>query len=169
MLVQRRGAMKRILWKAKLDSDFNECYWRSITEKYSRRDLSLKFLLAVAASGTVAGWGIFAEFPSLWKSLSAAAALASIASPLLAYSKKAEAAASHAGKWVDLRVRYAELWEMWCSQRDAALINREHAKLQKAAIELTKAEPGLKIPSDKALAKKAQQQVLRAAGLQKEG
>ena len=86
--------MKRILWKAKLDSNFNERYWRLITEKYAKRDLGLKLLLAVAASGTVAGWGIFADIPALWKTLSASAALASIASPLLAYSKKVEAAAS---------------------------------------------------------------------------
>ncbi|MBK6864597.1 MAG: hypothetical protein IPG91_14180 [Ideonella sp.] len=160
--------MKRILWKAKLDSDFNERYWRLVTEKYARRDLGLKLLLAIAASGTVAGWGIFAELPILWKTLSAAAALASIASPLLAYSKKVEAAASHAGRWADLRIRYDELWETWRSKGDADLVNREHAKLQKVAIELTKSEPGLKISEDKSLGKRAQQDVLKANGLHKE-
>jgi hypothetical protein len=160
--------MKRILWKAKLDSNFNECYWRLVTEKYSKRDFGLKLFLAISASGTVAGWSIFAEFPALWKTLSAAAALGSIASPLLAYGKKVEAAAAHAGKWADLRIRYDELWETWLSKGDADLINREHAKLQKVAIELTKVEPGLKISEDKMLAARAQQNVLRAAGSHKE-
>ena len=57
--------MKRILWKAKLDSDFNERYWRLVTEKFAKRDFGLKLLLAFAAPGTVAGWGIFADFPAL--------------------------------------------------------------------------------------------------------
>jgi hypothetical protein len=160
--------MKRILWKAKLDSDFNERYWRLVTEKYTNLDFGLKLFLAVAASGTVAGWGIFSEFPSLWKTLSACAALASIASPLLAYSKKVEAAASHAGKWADLRIRYDELWETWRSKGDADVINREHAKLQKVAIELTKLEPSLKIAYNKSLGRCAQQAVLHATGLTKE-
>jgi len=160
--------MKRILWKAKLDSDFNERYWRLVTEKYARRDFGLKLFLAIAASGTVAGWGIFAEFPAFWKTLSAFAALASIASPLLAYSKKVEAAAGHAGKWADLRIRYDELWETWRSNGTADLINREHAKLQKVAIELTKLEPSLKISEDKSLGKRAQHEVLKATGLHKE-
>ena len=161
--------MKRILWKAKLDSDFNERYWRLVTEKFAKRDFGLKLLLAFAASGTVAGWGIFADFPALWKTLSAFAALASIASPLLAYSKKVEAAASHAGKWADLRIRYDELWETWRGKGDANIINREHAKLQKVAIELTRLEPSLKILEDKSLAKRAQQDVLKAtSGLHKE-
>lgn len=156
--------MKRILWKAKLDSDFNDRFWRLVTEKYAKRDFVLKLLLAIAASGTVAGWGIFADFPALWKGLSALAALASIASPLLAHGKKVEAAASHAGKWADLRIRYAELWEIWRGKGDGGIINREHAKLQKAAIELTRAEPNLKILGDKALSKRAQQDALKAIG-----
>lgn len=165
---QQSSHMKQILWKAKLDSDYNERYWRLVTEKYTNLDFWLKLCLAVAASGTVAGWGIFAAYPSLWKTLSAFAALASIASPLLAFSKKVEAAASHAGKWADLRIRYAELWEIWLRKNDAEIINREHLKLQKVAIELTRLEPILKIPEDRSLGKQAQRDVLRAIGLHKE-
>jgi hypothetical protein len=157
--------MNGILWKAKLDSNFNERYWRLITEKYSKRDFYLKLFLAISASGTIAGWSIFAEYPVSWKTLSAAAAIASIASPLLAYGKKVEAAAGHAGKWADLRIRYEEIWETWRSKGDAKIIKQEHAKLLKVAIELTNVEPGLKISEDKKLATRAQQDVLRAAGL----
>lgn len=160
--------MKQILWKAKLDSDYNERYWRLVTEKYTNNDFWLKFCLAVAASGTVAGWGIFAALPELWKTLSTVAALASIASPILAYSKKIEVAASHAGKWADLRIRYAELWEIWLSNKNVEIINREHTKLQKVAIELTRLEPNLKIPEDRSLGRRAQQDVLRANNLHKE-
>ncbi|WP_157656440.1 hypothetical protein [Burkholderia ubonensis] len=160
--------MDRVLWKAKLDSDFNERYWRLVAEKYEKRDFWIKLLLAIAASGTVAGWGLWVEHPALWKTLSACAAVASIASPLLAYAKKVEVAASHAGKWADLRIRYDELWEKWLSRGGIEIINREHAKLQKAAIELTQNEPKLKISEDKSLARRAQRDVLQSNGLNKE-
>ena len=75
---------------------------------------------------------------------------------------------SHAGKWADLRIRYDELWETWRSKGDANIINRDHEKLQKVAIELTKLEPSLKIPEDKSLGKQAQYDVLKATGLHKE-
>lgn len=161
--------LKRVLWIAKLDSDFNERYWRLVTEKYTRRDFSLKLFLAVTTSGTVAGWSFWAEYPIVWQSLSALSAVASIASPLLAYGKKVEAAASHAGKWVDLRIRYNELWESWLSNVDHIVLNQEHMKLKNTAIELASSEPGMKISMDNILSKRAQHEVLRANGLLSEG
>lgn len=160
--------MERILWKAKLDSDFNERYWRLVADKYNQRDFWLKLFLAATASGTVAGWGIFVEAPALWKTLSASAALAAIASPLLAYGKKVEVAASHAGEWAALRIRYDELWDIWQHKGSAesSKLNREHAELLRVAIKLTKTESGFKIPEDRSLAKRAQQDVLKANGLQ---
>jgi hypothetical protein len=160
--LSRRPTVRVILWHAKLDSDYNERYWRAITQKYGRYDLSLKIFLAFATSGTVAGWGIWSDAPLLWKGLSALSALASIASPLLSFNKKMEAAANHAGKWTDLRVRYAALWETYRSKGETDMLIREQTRLQKIFAELHSKEPMLKIPEDKKIAKQSQAEVVAA-------
>jgi hypothetical protein len=160
--------MKKLLWRAMLNSDFNERYWRAVTHKYAKYDLHLKIFLAVTASGTVAGWSIWQDHQSIWKFLSACAALASIASPLLSYGKKMEVAASHAGTWADLRVRYADLWDTYASKGETDFVSKEYTRLKKIFIELESKEPKLKIPDDGALAKKCQQDVLKSKRLIKE-
>ena len=160
--------MEKVLWRAMLDSDFNGRYWRAVAQKYSFRDFALKIFLAIAASGTVAGWSIWSDLPSVWKTLSAFAAIASIASPLLAYGKKAEVAASHAGFWAYLRVRYADLWDTFRSKGESESIQKEQNRLKEIFADLEKKEPRLKIPDDKAIAKKCQQEVLAAKHIDKE-
>ena len=160
--------MEKILWRAMLDSDFNGRYWRAVAQKYSFRDFALKIFLAIAASGTVAAWSVWSDFTVAWKILSALAAIMSIASPLLAYGKKAEVAASHAGLWADLRVRYADLWDGFRAKGESDSIQREQTRLKKIFADLEEKEPRLKIPDDKALAKKCQLEVLQAKHLDKE-
>ncbi|WP_164255490.1 hypothetical protein [Variovorax sp. WS11] len=152
-----------------LDSDFNSRYWRCITEKYSNRDFALKIFLALSASGAVAGWSVWSNYPEIWKVLSGAAAVASIASPLLAFSKKAEVAAAHAGLWANLRVRCADLWAVFQSKGETESLQREHARLRKIFADLEEKEPRLKIAQDRGLARECQQEVLRAKRLAKEG
>jgi hypothetical protein len=161
----RKTKMKSVLWRAMLDSDFNSRYWRCLTDKYGNRDFALKIFLALSASGTVAGWSLWGDVPSLWKLLSATAAIASLASPLLAYGKKAEVAAIHAGLWADLRVRYADVWELFQSKGETDSLQKEHVRLRKIFADLELKEPRLKIPEDKRLAKKCQQAVLSARHL----
>jgi hypothetical protein len=157
--------MRALLWRAMLDSDFNSRYWRALTDNYARYDLWLKIGLAISASGSVAGWSVWADVPLLWKSLSGLAAVASIASPLLAFSKKAEVSATHAGLWSDLRVRYADLWDKYKNTGESAVIQREHDQLKKVFLSLETSEPKLKIPQNEKLAEKCQLQVLASKGL----
>lgn len=160
-----RAVMEAVLWRAMLDSDFNSRYWRYVTDKYSMLDFVLKIFLALAASGSVAAWSIWSEYPSFWKALSAAAAAASIASPLLAYGKKAEVAAAHAGLWADLRVRYADLWENYASSEKDDLVQKEHTRLRKIFTELEAKEPRLRIAQDFRAARRSQRDVLQARRL----
>ena len=157
--------MKKLLWRAMLDSDFNDRYWRAITQKYAAYDLRTKIFLAATASGTVAGWSIWQDYPLIWKFLSACAALTSIASPFLGFGKKMEVAASHAGLWADLRVRYADLWDVYTSKGETGFVLKEHAKLKKIFADLEAKEPKLKIPADEPLARKCQLDVLKAKHL----
>ena len=157
--------MRAVLWRAMLDADFNARYWRCIAEKFSRRDFALKIFLAISASGAVAGWSVWSQYPMAWKILSGAAALASIASPLLAFSKKAEVSAAHAGLWANLRVRSADLWDAFQSKGETETLQREHSRLRKIAAELEEKEPKLRIPKDERLACICQQAVLKAKHL----
>lgn len=145
-----------------LDSDFNSRYWRAIAEKYSRWDLYIKVFLALSASGSVAGWVVWAEFPTIWKILSASAAIASISSPLLNFSKKAEVSASHAGFWSDLRVRYADLWDKFQANGESPVISKENEQLKKIFRDLELKEPKLKIPEDKKISTRCQREVLKS-------
>lgn len=157
--------MKKILWESMLNSDFNEKYWRAVTEKYATLDFRIKIFLAITTSGTVAGWGIWQDYPIILKVLSSSAALTSIIAPFLNLSKKMEAAASHAGTWADLRVRYKSLWETFSSKGETDFVAKENSRLIKIFAELEAKEPKLKIQQDKKLAKQCQQEVLRSKHL----
>ena len=50
-----------------LDAEMNQCYWDLLPARYSRWDRYLKFFIAFAASGAVAGWGIWSQYPGGWK------------------------------------------------------------------------------------------------------
>ena len=157
--------MRNTLWRAMLDSQFNSIYWRTVADKYSRLDFWVKIFLALSASGTVAAWGIWFEHQNVWKALSGLAAIVSIASPFLAFSKKAESAAAHAGTWAELRIRTADLWEAYESKGESKAIADEHAKQRKIFIDLEREDAKLKIPQHKRLAERCQREVLRAKGL----
>lgn len=154
--------MKKILWESMLNADFNERYWRAVTDKYTTLDFRIKVFLAITTSGTVASWGLWQEYPIVLKLLSACAALTSIVTPFLNLSKKMEAAATHAGTWADLRVRYKGLWDTYSSKGETEFVVKENSRLVKIFAELESKEPKLKIPQDKKLAKKCQLEVLQS-------
>jgi hypothetical protein len=161
--------MRMTLWRAMLDAEFNSRYWRAVADKYSQWDLWLRIFLTLAASGTVAAWGVWVEVPSLWKTLSGIAAAASIVSPLLAFGKKAEVAAVHAGTWAELRIRSGDLWDAYETKGETKALVDEHGKLRKIFTDLEREEPKLKILGDKRLAERCQAEVLREKGLQRAG
>ncbi|MBC3906191.1 hypothetical protein [Undibacterium umbellatum] len=157
--------MEKQLWRAMLDSDLNSRYWTKVTEKYETRDYYVKLFLAIFASGTVAGWSVWEAYPVIWKFLSSCTAIVSIASPLLAYGKKVEVSANHAGLWADLRIRYADLWDTHLASPGNKSINSEYEKLRKIFLELEMKEPKLKIPKDQKIAVECQKEVLVAKNL----
>jgi hypothetical protein len=157
--------MKGLIWRSMLDSDFNERYWRGITQKYVKYDLLIKIFLAITSSGAVAVWGIWQEYPLVWKLFSSCAALISICSPILRFDKAVEVASSHAARWVDLRVGYADLWDVRDSNNGTGFVQNEHARLNKIFVKLESDEHKLKIRPDISLARRCQQDVLKSKRL----
>ena len=75
--------MRTAIWKSMLEADMNAKYWKYLVNRYSTRDKGFKIFLAIMASGTVAGWGLWEDIPWLWKSLSSISAIIAISSPIL--------------------------------------------------------------------------------------
>lgn len=94
-----------------LDAHLNVCYWSALSRRYVRFDIAFRVLIAVSASGTVAGWSIWSAHPLYWKVFSAVACIASIAYPLLCSSEKLKKMSSLVGTWKELLNKYELLWE----------------------------------------------------------
>ncbi|MFI5182003.1 MAG: hypothetical protein ACHQPI_11465 [Thermoanaerobaculia bacterium] len=140
----------------------NARYWAAMCRRYATRDLGLRLFLAASASGAVAGWSLWAQSRWLWKSISAIAALISIASPLLAYTRQSNVMASIAGEWTQLQVEYDLLW----GQIDESFTSTEEKRFH----ELKKREVGnrkqeTKLPVNKKLLEWSQKEVLVSHGL----
>lgn len=154
--------MREQLWKAVLSADMNARYWAAMGRRYARRDLRFRLFLAVSASGTVAGWSLWVQTPWLWKSVSAIAALVSIASPLLAYAKQSNVMASIAGEWTQLQVDYELLWGQ-IGETFTPTQDKRFDELKKREVGNRRQET--KLPEDRRLLEWSQQEVLVSRGL----
>ena len=102
--------VKNSIWHSVLDADFNARYWKTLVVRYSKREKSLQIFLAIMASGTVAGWGVWNDIPYLWKALSGISAIVAITLPILNQQKTIEEMSYLSGKWGELRIEYEGLW-----------------------------------------------------------
>lgn len=102
--------MKKEIWKDMLDADLNARYWGEQTRVAYSRDKWIRIFLALASSGTIAGWSIWKDFPLAWQALSAMTAVLAIASPVLNYAEKAKNSLVLYCAWSDILRAYEQLW-----------------------------------------------------------
>jgi hypothetical protein len=155
--------MKIAIWKSMLDADMNARYWKYLVVRYSARDKGLKIFLAIMASGTVAGWGLWEAVPWLWKSLSSISAIVAISLPILNYQKSIDQMSTLAGKWGELRIEYEDLWLQVRNHQDSQTLERAYKKFRK--IEASLQEKETKLPDDKALLWKCFEEVKKTRKL----
>lgn len=93
-----------------MDAEMNTRYWGYLTARYHNRDVRLKIFVAICASGTVAGWTVWASFPMIWQVLSGLSAVTAIALPIINYSERVRAMADLRGKWSRTASEYRRLW-----------------------------------------------------------
>ncbi len=98
------------LWDAMLDAEMNSCYWDLVSARYASVDLAFKIIIAIAASGTVAAWGLWSQYPDTWKVLSGIACIASIAHPYICSSDKLKRTSKLVGTWKEVFIDYELLW-----------------------------------------------------------
>jgi hypothetical protein len=101
---------RTVLWDAMLDAEMNSCYWDLVSARYAGLDLAFKIIIAIAASGTVAGWGLWAQYPDAWKFFSGVACIASIAHPYICSADKLKRTSKLVGSWKEIFIDYELLW-----------------------------------------------------------
>ncbi len=146
-----------------LDADMNARYWRDLVRRYSARDRNMKIFMAMMASSTVAGWGLWEAIPWLWKSLSSVSAAVAISLPILNYHKQIGQMSDLAGKWGELRIEYEDLWVKVRNSSDLKSVENAYKKFRK--IESTLQENESNLPEDKKLIDKCFIEVKKARGL----
>ncbi len=155
--------MREAIWKSMLDADMNARYWKCLVNRYAQRDKVLKIFLAVMASGTVAGWGLWEAIPWLWKTLSSISALTAISLPILNYQKSIEKMALLSGKWGELRIEYEDLWLQVKDTDTSQSLERAFKKFRK--IESGLQEKETKLPDDKKLLLRCFEEVKQTRGI----
>lgn len=147
---------RRALWNTMLTAEMNACYWGWISDRYTKMDTYLKFLLAITASGAVAGWKLWVDYPSVWKSLSAVSAIAALAQPIFFSSEKLKRMSALVATWKEMSTNYELLWEKdECLGTTESWGEFETAKRREGNIDETN------LPKNDRLIKKAYQHVVR--------
>ena len=93
-----------------LDAEMNHCYWDLVSARYARWDRNLKIIIAVAASGTVAGWSIWSHYPEAWKVFSAIACIAAVVHPYYFSSDTLKRTSELVATWKEVSIDYDLLW-----------------------------------------------------------
>jgi len=153
------------LWREMLNSELTSEFFAVLASHYARWDKRTKIVLAVASSGTVAGWGIFndaTKYPysaTLWHAASGVATLVAIALPILNFPKKAEWAIALRIGYQSAAKDYEDVWLRRASLTDSELLDETQKVMDKEkALSGTEAH----FPErDERLLKKCQKTILR--------
>jgi len=146
-----------------LDAEMNQYFWDLISTRYARWDRNLKFFIAFAASGAVAGWSIWSRYPGGWKVFSAVAAIAAVAHPFFLSSDVLKRLSELVATWKEVFVDYELLWLRDGQLQSAEVWSEfETIKHREARIDETR------LPRSKRLLEKAVSRVLKKRGLTNE-
>ena len=101
---------RTVLWESLLDAEMNFCYWDLVSSRYSKLDTVFKIVIAIAASGTVAAWSIWSQYPAAWKVFSAIACLVSLLHPYVCSADQLKRTSKLAANWKEISIDYELLW-----------------------------------------------------------
>jgi hypothetical protein len=155
-----KGDHQLALWSALLDADLNVCYWTWISDRCTKWDQWLKFIVAFTASGTVAAWGIWAQYPAVWKILSGVACVASVSHPIFFPSERLKRISGLVARWKELLIDYELLWEQDSELSEPTSWKRfQSAKIRESNFDETT------LPKDDKLIEKAYVHVCQKRGI----
>jgi hypothetical protein len=148
------------LWNSLLDADMNICYWTWTADRCTKWDQWLKFIVALTASGTVAAWGVWSQYPTPWKVLSAVACVASVSHPIFFPSDRIKRTSKLVATWKEVYINYELLWEQDSELSTTESWKRfETTKVRESKIDETT------LPKKDKLIQKAYDSVCRKRGL----
>jgi hypothetical protein len=162
MVNQSTNQKRRALWDAMLDAEMNVNYWEALCQQFVSRDRRLKFLIALTSSGTaIAAWAIWAQYPIAWKIITGASCVVSIYHSYFFHSERISKVSGLLATWKEIMTKYQLLWEKDRDlQNQASWKEFESSKQRESHIDESI------VPKNEKLLNQAQQQVLKARGLQ---
>ena len=104
------------VWNSMLDVDMNQRYYGHLCRRYSNWDTTLKIIVAVSSSASIASWKIWSnskgwcDWSAIWQILTAVSAAVAVAMPILNLAKTSQRAADFRGKYAAILVDYEDLW-----------------------------------------------------------
>lgn len=146
-----------------LDAHMNALYWHALAHRFSEREKWAKIFLALAASGTVASWGIWKDVEIAWKVLSGVAAVLAIALPILDWPTKIAKMNELKTFWRRMQHQYEFLWLQLERGQPLDALEVEFKTLKQEEAQGKLDDPTL--PSDDALLLECQERVLASRGL----
>jgi hypothetical protein len=141
-------------------ADLNVGYWTCISDRCTKWDQWLKFIVALTASGTVAAWGIWAQYPTIWKALSATACIAAVGHPIFFPSERLKRISGLVARWKEIFITYELLWE-----QDSELSQSDSWKRFQAAKVRESSLDETTLPKSNKLIEKTFDQVCRKRGI----
>ena len=155
--------MRKVIWDSMLDADMNQRYWSYLSRRYYVRDLYSKIFLAMMSSGTVASWGLWSQFPFIWKALSSISALLAIALPLINWPKQISTMVGLKQKWTEIKSEYELLWLTFEKGKKDAAIEKDLKNIKQKETTVSQQESNL--PCDKKLLYQCRDDVLQSRGI----
>ena len=160
----REEYIRKAIWEAVLDADFNVRYWGHLSRRYSARDNYTKIFLALMSSSTVASWGIWNEVNILWKILFSISSVTAIVFPFLNLQKKIGEMSNLRGKWSRISRAYENLWENLLLGPTTTELVEEYRRIRNE-MEGEEDNTILDLPHDKKLIQRCRDEVLESRGL----
>ena len=160
----REEYIRKAIWEAVLDADFNVRYWGHLSRRYSARDNYTKIFLALMSSSTVASWGIWNEVNILWKILFSISSVTAIVFPFLNLQKKIGEMSNLRGKWSRISRAYENLWEDLLLGQTSAEVFNEYRRIRNE-MEGEEDNTALDLPHDKKIIQRCLDEVLESRGL----
>jgi hypothetical protein len=156
------------IWESLLDAEMNVKYWGYLAKRFMFREKVSKVVLALTTSSVLLSLSLWQRFPLGPIILGVANTVLAISLPTLNYSERIQTMATLRGSWSQLSVEFDRLWQraenIDSSSKDE--FENEFRLLKERTVQISVIET--RLPNDRELVRRCQQEVRRARGLNTE-
>jgi hypothetical protein len=153
------------IWESLLDAEMNVKYWGYLAKRFMFREKLSKVVLALTTSSVLLSLSLWQRFPLGPVILGAANTVLAVSLPILNYSERIQTMANLRGSWSQLSVEFDRLWQR-AEKTEASCYDEfenEFRLLKERTVQINVMET--RLPNDRELVRRCQQEVRRARGL----